>query len=318
MSVPPFCRSRRLPSAHLETIVAALSKKPQVQYTREIIQTRDNDEIALDYLRGEKNKPLLVLFHGLEGCSQSRTMRVLAHYFSNQNWTVAVPHFRGCGGHANRLPRAYHAGDATDVEWMIAYCRTYFPHSAIYAVGVSLGGSALIHFLTKGIFTAPAVTISTPFDLSTCVEKLDKGINRRIYARHFLKTLRPKIIAKSYRFPSICDLKKLNSARTIAEIDTLYTAPVHGFGKADTYWRRASTTRLIEKVTSPLLCINALNDPLIPAATLPAKTNNKLVQFSRPQHGGHGGFIGTPTDWLANTVQDFFNAHTLVEPSAKE
>lgn len=304
-AAPPFKRARWLLSPHLETIAAVFNKHPQVQYTREIINTRENDEIAMDYARGTPDSPLLVLFHGLEGCSQSRTLRCLARGFIDKGWTVAVPHFRGCGGHVNRLPRAYHAADAEDVEWMIAYCRAYFPHRHCYAVGVSLGGSALIHFLARRTFNAPAATVSTPFDLAACVEQLDHGINRRIYVRHFLKTLRAKVIDKSLRYPAICDIPRLKKAVTMSEFDELYTAPVHGFRNARLYWHQASTAKLLEELASPLLCINALNDPLIPADTLPPPSKNPLVQFCRPQQGGHGAFMGMPSDWLFQTVYNF-------------
>lgn len=303
-----FRRSRWLPSAHLETIAAALRRYPQAPYAREIIQTREKDEVALDYIAGRADRPLLVLLHGLEGCSQSYTLRALAHGFRRLEWTVAVPHFRGCGGHRNRLPRAYHAADGGEVEWMLSYCRAYFPGSAVFAAGISLGGSALIHCLAGGGFASAAATISTPFNLTACVKRLDSGFNRRVYARHFLKTLRPKIVDKARRFPSICDLKKLKAIRTIGEFDALYTAPVHGFADAAAYWRQASTADLLKKVASPLLCINALNDPLIPADTLPAAAG-AAVRFCRPRHGGHGAFIGTPRDWLFQTVHSFFQQH---------
>ena len=305
-----FRRSRLLPSAHLETIATLFNPLPQASYTREIIDTRDRDEIALDYLSGAHDKPMLIMFHGLEGCSQSYTLRSLAQKFNRQGWTVAVPHFRGCGGHDNHLPRAYHAGDAEDVKWMIAYCRAYFNHSTVFYIGVSLGGSALIHHLVSAPEPRPAVTISTPFDLLSCVQKIDQGLNRRLYARHFLKSLRPKIIKKSSRYPSICNLKALKAARTIREFDELYTAPVHGYKSAIDYWKTASTNQWLSKISSPLLCINALNDPLIPADTLPAKPpQNDFVFFCHPKQGGHSAFIGTPPNWLFDTVNNFFMTH---------
>lgn len=309
-----FKRSRWLPAAHAETIAAALSRTPRVAYQREIIPTREQDEVALDYLCGDPDAPLLVLLHGLEGCSQSHTLRLLAHGFAQLRWTVAVPHFRGCGGHANRMPRAYHAADAAEVAWRIAYCQATFAHSAVFVVGVSLGGSALIHHLVGGAYHSAAVVVSTPFDLPACVKRLDSGFNRRVYARHFLRTLRPKIVHKAQRFPTICDLRKLRDARTIGEFDALYTAPVHGFASAEAYWQQASTAALLEQVPVPLLCINALNDPLIPADTLPT-THNPLVTHCRPMHGGHGGFIGKPRQWLFDTVSAFFRRHGAAHPA---
>ena len=312
-----FRRSRWLMSAHAETIFATLSRQPsQIGYTREIIQTRDKDTIALDYVKGRSDLPLLILLHGLEGCSQSCTMRQLAFGAVEKKWTVAVPHFRGCGGLPNRHPRAYYACDAEEVSWMVSYCRAAFPHSTSFIAGVSLGGTALIHYLLRGEFTSAAATVSTPFDLSACVKKLDSGINRRLYARHFLHSLRPKVIEKIKRYPSLCDTKKLRAIRTISEFDELYTAPVHGYRSALHYWHKASVHHVLEKVPSPLLCINALNDPLIPVSTLPPPPKNSMVTVCRPAHGGHGAFLGNPDGWLFTTVYNYFQQQQRVAASA--
>lgn len=299
-----------LPGGHGQSVAAAFWRAPEVVYQREIAQTRDDDEIALDYIDGVGAKPMVVILHGLEGCSQSRAVRVLARGFSEQKWTVAVPHFRGCGGHLNRYPRAYHAGDADEVAWMLAFCRARFLHSAMFVVGVSLGGSALVHYLARGEFDSAAVAVSAPFDLRACVRRLDGGVNRRVYGAHFLRSLRPKIRAKAKRFAYICDLAKLARVRTMAEFDALYTAPVHGFSSARDYWRRASAARALPRVETPLLCINALNDPLIPVESLPdAAGAGSGVTFCRPAGGGHGAFIGTPADWLFRVVYEFFGRH---------
>lgn len=306
-SFSPFQRAWWLPSPHLETIVAARRRTPPpIRYEREIIQTRDKDQLALDYIKGQPNQPLLVLLHGLEGCSQSNTIRTLAWGALENNWTVAVPHFRGCGGVPNLYPRAYHAADIAEVGWMLAYCRAAFNHAGLLAVGVSLGGTTLVNYLSSEHFDAPCVTVSMPFDLQKCVALLDTGLNRRLYARHFLKTLRPKILHKAAMYPSICSPKKLNAIRTISEFDEMYTAPLHGFKSAAEYWQTASVHARLEDISSPLLCINALNDPLIPAATLPPPPQNPLVTFCRPSTGGHGAFIGAPANWLFNTVHHYF------------
>ena len=311
MPISPFQRFWWLPSAHAETAASVLNQRPCVRYDRQIINTKDNDEIALDYMAGNPDNPLIVIFHGLEGCSYSRIIRLLAAGFYAQGWTVAVPHFRSCGGHMNRLPRAYHAADIDDIAWMLNYCQANFPHSAMMAAGVSLGGTALLNYLAKTPNNPPvaAVTISSPFDLTGCVRVMDGWLYRWIYSRYFLKSLRRKIIKKSLHYPEICNLKALKKVKTIGAFDKLYTAPVHGFDSAESYWRSASITESkLMKVTMPLLCINALNDPLIPQNTLSQQSFNHTV-FCRPKHGGHGGFWGSPENWLFNTTCQFLLSH---------
>lgn len=311
-----FRRPWWLPSAHLETIYAAFNKTPAVRYQRHIAHSRENDEIALDYISGLPQYPLLVIFHGLEGCSQSRLMRLLASGFSMLGWSVAVPHFRSCGGHMNRFPRAYHAADVDDAGWMLNYCDKFLPHQQLFAAGVSLGGTVLINYLTGNRTLTPtaATTVSAPFDLTACATAIDRGLNRRIYARHFLKTLRVKIAQKSKHYPALGDTAaKLRKARTLGEFDSLFTAPIHGFADAQDYWRRASPRDSLAKISCPTLCINALNDPIVPPQAL-SETRHERITYCRPQQGGHSGFFGIPKNWLFETVRQFFALHT---PDAK-
>ena len=309
-----FRRSRWLFSRHLETVAAVFSKTPKVEYRRKIVALPDSDEIALDYIDGENKMPLIVLFHGLEGCSQSRTLRVFASGFARMGWSVAAPHFRSCGGHMNKFPRAYHAGDRRDIRQILKHCESAFAHATpLFALGVSLGGNALVKHLAHpendGAKVRAAAVVSTPHNLALSAKAMDDNpLRRALYARHFLKSLRKKVARKREKFPALCDPKALRRARRIADFDRIYTAPVHGFASEHDYWERSSCGDDFGKVQTPLLCINALNDPLVPAATLASPESAPLVDFRRPRHGGHGGFIGSPPDWLFNQVRDFFAA----------
>ena len=78
----------------------------------------DGDFIDLDWTTPELRapRPLLVLFHGLEGSSESRYARALMQAAIAQQWQGVVVHFRGCSGEENRQPRAYHSGDSVELD----------------------------------------------------------------------------------------------------------------------------------------------------------------------------------------------------------
>ncbi|MGU9952011.1 MAG: YheT family hydrolase [Gammaproteobacteria bacterium WSBS_2016_MAG_OTU1] len=301
-----FRRRWWLISKHLETI-AAMRGGEHLPYRSEVVTTRDGDEVLMNWLPGEDNKPLLVIFHGLEGCCQSHTVRMIASHFAAQGWTIAAPHFRSCG-HLNLLPRAYHAGDGQDVKWMIEYSQALYPRPQTFAVGVSLGGNALIQCLampeSKKLLSA-AATISAPLNMIAAAHAINHGFGHMIYGRHFMKLLRVKVQQKSRRYPAICNMKELNKARTVGDFDRIYTAPTHGFADATDYWTKASSAKALLSMTTPMLCINAQNDPIVPVKSLP-KEAAATVKFCQPHHGGHGSFCGTPKDWLPVTVSNFF------------
>ena len=295
-------------SRHLETVCAACGGGAEVAYQRHVVPTPDGDEIALDSVAGKAGKPFVVIFHGLEGSSQSNSVRRIAAHFSACGWGVAVPHFRTCGGRMNKLPRAYHAADDEEIDWMLRHCAGMFEKQTPFAIGVSLGGNALINWAAKRENENKAraiATVSAPFDLAQSVRAIDGGINRLLYARHFLKTLRAKVLQKQKRYPGLCAEEKISRARTLADFDEWYTAPVHRFASAAEYWQKGSCGDSLRYVTTPLLCINALNDPLVPVSCLP-KDAPENVTFIRPRTGGHAGFTGTPENWLAQTLERFF------------
>ena len=93
---------------HLQTVMAALFRPPSVRFTRERWDTPDGDFIDVDFAGDAQSQRIMVLFHGLEGCSDSHYARLLSRAFPAAGWRVAIPHWRGCSGEPNRKPRAYH------------------------------------------------------------------------------------------------------------------------------------------------------------------------------------------------------------------
>ena len=257
----------------------------------------------------------MVLFHGLEGSSRSHYALALMAEVARRGWRGVVVHFRGCGGELNLLPRAYHSGDSAEIDWVLRRFRS--GTGALYAVGVSLGGNALLKWLGERGASARevverAAAISAPVDLMAAGNALDRGFNR-IYVRHFLSSMRPKSLAKLARFPGLFDAARLRAAGTLRAFDDVVTAPLHGFRNTDDYWTRASSKPWLRKIEVPVLMLNARNDPFLPAEALPTPHEvASSVLLEQPASGGHVGFVsgGFPGSlgWLPARVLGFFKA----------
>jgi predicted alpha/beta-fold hydrolase len=284
---------------HLQTIWPALFSRrflgPAPQYRRERWTTPDGDFIDVDFQPGPAGSPLLVLFHGLEGSSRSHYSEAFAHWARDNAWSFAVPHFRGCSGEINLAPRAYHSGDFEEVGWMLQRLRER--HGApVFAVGVSLGGNALLRWAEEAggtaVQTARAVAaVCSPVDLDAGERAIAAGFNRLVYTRMFLATMKPKALAKLQQHPGLFDARRLQAARSLREFDDVFTGPVHGFQDAADYYTRGSAKPRLREIRIPALVVNALNDPFIPAACLPkAGEVAPCVTLWRPAHGGHVGF----------------------------
>jgi predicted alpha/beta-fold hydrolase len=315
----PYRAPPWLAGGHAQTIYPYLLGRPPVRYRRERIGAPDGDVWDFDWLdqdSADQSAPLIVLFHGLEGGSRSHYACMLMHSLVARGWRGVVPHFRGCGGEPNRLPRAYHSGDHEEIGAMLDAIRERAPidGAPLYAVGVSLGGSALLNWLGRAgaaankILTA-AAAVSTPLDLAAAGYSIDIGLNR-IYSLHFLQTLKPKSLEMARRFPGLLDTRRVKGVRTMYEFDDIVTAPMHGFAGTDDYWTRASSKRWLAHVAVPTLVLNAKNDPFVPATSLPdPESVSSAVHLELPEQGGHVGFCSGAfpgrIDWLPRRLLQF-------------
>jgi predicted alpha/beta-fold hydrolase len=296
-----------LPGGHLQTIVPSLAGGPRIAWRRERWETPDGDFVDVDRA-GDGAGPLVTLFHGLEGSSSSHYARRLAAHALERGWRIAVPHFRGCSGAPNRLARAYHSGDSAEIDWMLRRLRP------VYAAGVSLGGNALLKWLgEQGAAAAGlvrrAVAVSAPLSLADSGRCLDRGLNQRLYTRHFLMTLKAKALAKIALGHLALEEGRVARVGTFYEFDGLVTAPLHGFRDADDYWARASSAPWLERIRVPTLLLNACNDPFLPRAALEAAARraSRDVVLEFPETGGHAGFPARG-GWLARRICQFLDS----------
>lgn len=310
---PDYVAPRWLPGGNLQTIWPALygrrAEAPLPTYRRERWSTPDADFIDVDFLDapGAGAKPLLVLFHGLEGSSRSHYAEVFAACAHARGWDYAVPHFRGCSGELNLGPRAYHSGDFEEIGWILSRLHERREAAApghaqpMYAVGISLGGNALMRWVEESGEQASrqvraAASISAPLDLAAGGAAIGRGFNRLVYTRMFLATMKPKALAKLAQHPGLFDRDALLAARDLHAFDNVFTAPLHGFRDTDDYWSRGSAKPHLHRIRIPALVVNAANDPFVPAASLPRQAEvGDHVTLWQPAHGGHVGFpLGAP------------------------
>jgi uncharacterized protein len=277
-----------LPGGHAQTIYASLfAPAPGVDYRRAEWETPDGDFIELDWVDGPADAPLVVLFHGLEGGSGSHYALSLMHHVRERGWRGVIPHFRGCGSRPNRLPRAYHSGDFEELDWVLGRLAAQAGPAARFAVGVSLGGNALLKWLAvQGGGAAQvlraAAAVSAPMDLRAAGHGLGRGFNR-LYTWQFLRTLKPKSLEKLARHP----------------------------GLYDGDWTRASSKPDLRSIQLPTLLLHARNDPFLPGRFLPAADEvSTSVTLEYPDTGGHVAFVTGPfpgrLDWLPRRLLAFF------------
>jgi uncharacterized protein len=225
--------------------------------------------------------------------------------------------WRGCSGEPNRALRSYTSGETADPRFVLRHLRGAGVRGPLLAVGFSLGGNALLKLLAEdgeASLLDAAVAVSAPFDLDACARALDARFGPAApYRRFFLFTLRRKALAKLRDHPSCgLDAHRVRAARTLRAFDDAFTAPSNGFRDAEEYYAKASSGPVLGDIRRPVLCISAEDDPMIPAATLPAAVPGPWVRLVRTGRGGHVGFLGgsllRPRWWAESRALSFLEA----------
>ena len=300
------CAPSWLPGGQAQTIWPAVFARSHDRahpphYRRERHTTPDGDFVDIDWQEPPASmaraaQGLLVLFHGLEGSSRSHYALAFADWARRQGWRYAVPHFRGCSGELNLAPRAYHSGDHAEIGWMLDRIRASHGGGPVVAVGVSLGGNALLRWAEEsgdqaGQVVQAVAAVCAPIDLAAAGHAIGRGLNRYLYTPMFLRTMKPKALAKLAQHPGLFDADQLRQARDLYAFDNLFTAPLHGYRDTDDYWRRASAKPRLAEIRIPALVLHARNDPFVPADSLPSPREvGSHVTLWQPHHGGHVGF----------------------------
>lgn len=317
----PFEPAPWLLGGHAQTVLSwFIRRAPDAGLRLERWTTPDDDFLRVHLREGAPDKPAAVLLHGLEGCAQSSYLVVLANMLLARGWSIAAMEHRSCGGEMNRAKRMYHSGETSDLAFVVRALAERWPSKPIYIAGYSLGGNVTAKWLgetgeaTPEVVRAAAV-VSAPFNLLVSGPNMDSGA-RRLYVKHFLRTLIPKALAKERQYPGCLDPERVRRSRTFWEFDTYATAALHGFRDADDYYAKVSCGQFLPNIRRPTLLLSAADDPFNPASTLPRETAkaSPYLHAQFPDQGGHVGFVarGTRDDarwWAEEQIVRFFEAY---------
>ena len=315
-----FKAARGLSNPHIQTVIPRfIRKKPLFTAQWQTLDTLDDDFLDLAWsedrtTNSAKNKPIFILFHGLEGCFYSPYANGLMHAFSQRGWLSVMMHFRGCSGRPNKLARAYHSGETEDARFVLEYLRKHFPNQPIVAVGVSLGGNMLVNYLAKysdDPIVHAATVVSAPLDLAACSSRIERGLSK-VYRNYLLSSLKKNALKKHKQLNQAIgvSVNTIHALKTLRGFDDLITAPLHDFKNAHDYYQQCSGMNVLNGVTVPLQLIHAKDDPFMTDQVIPKFTLNKNIHYRLFNQGGHVGFLAgsitKPKFWLEETLPNYY------------
>jgi hypothetical protein len=320
----PFTPLRFFSNGHAQTLLAYAYPR-RFRLRHHVKDEERHFEIEkgiklLAHCRWQKNKrekPTVLLIHGLEGSSSSVYMISAAAKFFREGFNVVRLNMRTCGGTEHLTPTLYHSGLYGDFLEVINQLIDKDNLRNIFLVGFSMSANMVLHLAGKCADDLPdelkaVCAISPAVDVPSSIAALHLSSNR-IYHDKFLRSLCKRIKRKHEYAPDLYDITKLNQVKTITDFDEMYTARHAGYENAMAYYEGVSSFPVLKDIHKPALIIHAQDDPFIPFYPLTDSSieSNPNILLIGPEHGGHVGFIGTRNDfdsdrfWMENRLTEF-------------
>ena len=309
---------------HAQTLAAAFLPRRFPRLPRSV--SRDFETEPGTRIRGKchwqaapRERPTLVLVHGLEGSSESGYMLGLAERAFVAGWNAVRLNQRNCGGTESLTPTLYNSGLSGDYRAILAELIERDSLPEIFFAGYSMGGNLVLKMAGELAGRAPSqlrgvAGVCPTVDLGVCSDAVALPRNF-IYQEHFVRNLKSRMRRKAKLFPGNFDLSPLARVRTMREFDDVITAKYCGFRDATDYYARSSALRVAAEIQVPTLIVTSQDDPFVPIASFsdPALANNASIRVIVPERGGHCAFISRYASdarfWAEACVMEFFASH---------
>jgi uncharacterized protein len=317
----PFEPHPLLRNPHAQTLAATFLPRRFPRLPRSV--ARDFETEPGTRIRGQchwqaaaRERPTLVLVHGLEGSSESGYMLGLAERAFAYGWNAVRLNQRNCGGTESLTPTLYNSGLSGDYRAVLAELIERDSLPEIFYAGYSMGGNLVLKMAGELGDRAPrelcaVAGVCPTIELGVCSDAVALPRNF-IYQEHFVRNLKSRMRRKARLFPGKFDLSAMARVRTMREFDDKITAKYCGFRDAVDYYARSSALRIAAEIRVSALIVTSQDDPFVPFESFsnPALANNPHIRLIAPEHGGHCAFIsryaGDERFWAEACLMEFF------------
>lgn len=313
-----FIPAKGLRNPDIQTLFPTLARmRTKIPMHAERLELTDGDFLDLEWV-GSGTGPIVLILHGMAGNASSPYIKGIMQEIIDRGWRGVMMYFRGCSNEINRLPVTYHFGRTDDFAVLLEHVKTKFPNTPLYATGFSMGGNILLKWLGENSTQTDikaAVAVSAPYDLRSTSAQIRRG-KGRIYQWLLMRDLK-RYINKKFNYPHApVQLDALKNIKSFWDLDENVTAPINGFDNAVEYYNKTSCKPWLQHITTKTLIVHALDDPMIPAKTLPTIDElSHTIRLELSPHGGHVGFVAgsmsQPLYWTDSRIMDYLTAEHI-------
>ena len=261
----------------------------------------------------DKNLPVVLLAHGMGGCSESGYIRRISTKLWMRGYGVFLINHLGCGPGMGLSPRLWNGGSSDDLGKMIEFAVQANSNKPLIPVGFSLSGNVLLKYLGEGRKIPNniigALAVNPPIDLRVASDIISRKWSCKLFNQYYMRLIRNQALALVEKFPSA--MSPLKNLKTIWDFDVSYTAPAGGFKDVDDYYERSSSKHYLKDIQTPTAILTAEDDPFVPGYLFDLLEKSEKVMLYKPKNGGHMGYISrrnTPYGdrrWMDYAVQEW-------------
>ncbi len=241
----------------------------------------------------EESAPLVLIGHGMGGCSESGYMRRIAAKLFREGFGVFMMNQRGSGVGIGLCDRLWNGGSSEDLARIIQFIVDLYPARKLLVIGFSLTGNILLKYLGEGrqipSNVHSALAVNPPIDLKVASQQISEGPWSNTFNKYYLGLMNRQVEAMVECHPEA--FRPAVTPNTIWEFDVEYTAPAFGYPRVEAYYEECSAKQFLEPITVPTTILCSQDDPFIPAEIFQSVRMSQQIDFMNPEFGGHMGYI---------------------------
>ena len=273
-----YISSGLLPHGFFEIIYGNVFEQvDRFEYEREIVYTQDKENLALDWGSLSKNsrgvldqKAVVILIPGLTGSSRANYIKPTAAELQRQGFQTVVVNPRGVEIPQISTSLFDFRKMKEDLLFSVNHIKQKFPEFRLYFMGFSYGACYGTTFMADhpGVISG-MVSVGNPFNIIKAIRNLETMSN--IFYRYYLincmtekMDFNLEAVKKTLKEKNLLDvdLSLVRKTRSIFKFDENFTFKIFDDIDPKTYYDSFSCDEYLSKITSPILFINSMNDPI--------------------------------------------------------
>lgn len=192
--------------------------------------------------------------------------------------------------------------DVSDFDNVLEFCQARFPTAQIFTIGFSMGANSLVKWLgssqkAKLAGIKGAISVSNAFNYEKLVSSLSTPFNSLAYSRFLAWRIKSNVLYRARDSGIFDEITAIDwegldrvcflilpilqlQASTIPQIDDSFTRRIFDIPSLSEYYSISSSSKYLQKVACPILCLNASDDPFKGEIPLKIAHSNENVVFA--------------------------------------